>query len=51
VSVLDEIGADQVAQTPVETLTRSTYAVIANALGEPTEMPVAPPVPAASHSR
>jgi 1-acyl-sn-glycerol-3-phosphate acyltransferase len=48
VSVLDEIGADQVAQTPVEALTRSTYAVIAHALGEPTEMPIAPPVPAAA---
>jgi len=50
VSVLDEISAEQVAQTPVETLTRSAYARIAKALGAPTEMPARGPTPAARHS-
>ena len=50
VSVLDEIAAEQVAQASVETLTRSTYARIAKALGAPTEMPISTRAPATRHS-
>jgi len=50
VAVLDEIIAEQVALPSVETLTLSVFARIANALGEPPEMPTADPKPTTRHS-